>query len=203
MAVARRWKAAIGVLAVTAAVAIGVVVLGISSSARTVASPERIAVDSPDAVPGLGGRQLKAKYQVDGIDFAGKRTGARLPGELIVDWYADGGLSFHQEVWALEDPLDAWWKFRSENPESRFAREGGGDLLVDVDPLKALHADSYRYFCGNVGHSKRKDFEDCQVWGYWARYGQYLIYLELSGKREPKSSMDDIVQYFDARMGTL
>lgn len=196
----RRWRLAMGLLAMASIMAIATFVWRIESSSRPTMAPERIAAESPEVVPRLRERGLKTEYQVDGIDFAGKHVGTRMPGELVIDWRADGGLSFHQEVWQMKGPMRAWWRFRSENPRSRFERDGNSALVADVDPSNDLHADSYMFFCGNVGHSKTPELEDCQLWGYWARYGQYLVYLELAGDREPKSAMDEIVEFFDARI---
>lgn len=195
-----RWRLPVGALATLAIIAIAAGVWEIASSSLPAVTPERIAVESPGAVPAIRERELKTEYRVDGIDFAGKREGNRLPGELIIDWFADGGVSFHQEVWQVESPFRAWWKFRSEDPRPQFKRGAGSALVHDVDPPRGLHADSYNYFCGNIGHSTTDEFEDCQVWGYWARYGQYLIYLELAGVHESKSSMDQVVAYFDERV---
>ncbi|MFI2652642.1 hypothetical protein [Micromonospora fulviviridis] len=183
-----------------AAVLVGGFLWRVEASSRHDISSERIAVDDPSAIPALRGRGLKTKYRADGVDFAGRKTGTRLPGELVIDWYADNGLSFHQEVWKLESPVRAWWKFRSEDPKPKFEREVGKGLVRDVESTHKLRADSHQYFCGNAGKSVEPEFEDCQLWGYWARYGQYLIYLELAGVREPKSSMDSIVQFFDDRI---
>ena len=200
MTVKRRWAAAAIVAAVFAIMVLFLV--QVQSSALPTVDSARIAVDSPDDVPQLRDTGLSVEYEVDGIKFAGKTLGTRQPGEFVVDWYADGGLAFRQEVWSLDEPIQAWWRYRTENPKPAFVRQFD-QLVVDVEPSDSLSADSFSYFCANVGRSKSERLEGCLIWGFWARYGQYLLYVELRGAAYPKSSMDSIVIHFDSRMSAL
>ena len=196
----RRWAAVAIVAAVFAIVVLFLV--QVQSSALPMVASARIAVDSPDDVPQLRGTGLSVAYEVDGIKFAGKTLGTRQPGEFVVDWYADGGLAVRQEIWSLDEPVQAWWRYRTENPKPAFERQFN-KLVVDVEPSNSLSADSFSYFCANVGRSRSERLEDCLIWGFWARYGQYLLYVELRGTAHPKSSMDSVVAYFDSRMSAL
>ncbi|MGY3518349.1 hypothetical protein ACVMYR_18830 [Micromonospora sp. PTRAS2] len=175
----------------------------IESSERTSVSAESVAASDPESVPGLSGKGWKVDYQVDGIDFAGRHVGDRMPGELVVEWQSSGGLAFRQEIWVEKAPLSAYWHYRTANPRPRFGNGAERDLVVDVSPSVSLHADSREFFCGNRGNSRADVLEDCQVWGYWARYGQYLLYLELGGDPQPKSVMESAVADFDERLNRL
>jgi hypothetical protein len=161
---------------------------------------ESLMVQAPGEVAELRDRGLRTDYVVDGLQFAGKMTGSVMPGELVVDWYAPDSGTFRQEVWVERSPLRAFRDYHWASPKPGFRGEVGRDLARSVDLPDDVTADSADLFCGNIGRSKTDEFEDCQVWGYWARYGQYLVYLELAGVHETSRDMRAIVQFVDDRM---
>ena len=66
--------------------------------------------------------------------------------------------------------------------------------------MSGIGADAARLFCGNTGKSAPGDFADCQIWGYWARYGQYVAYLEVTDLRLARTDFAALAQRFDAAM---
>jgi hypothetical protein len=93
--------------------------------------------------------------------------------------------------------LGGRYYFASAHPADRYGKKYPG-LVRPADLPSDLGADAAKLFCGNVGKSAAGAFDDCQIWGYWARYGQYVAYLELTDMRLSRSDFAAMAKRFDA-----
>lgn len=168
-------------------------------STRESVDAETLTIANPTSVAALSGRGLKTRLAVDGVEFAGTRHGDHMPGELVVTWQSASGVTFRQEIWDEDNAAAALMDYHFSDPKPGVA-SAERDLVRAVELPPGLHADSAELFCGNVGDSRTSALEDCQTWGYWARYGQYLVYAELAGVHEPAAAMRDIAKHIDRRM---
>jgi hypothetical protein len=93
--------------------------------------------------------------------------------------------------------LGGRYYFASADPADRYGKKYPG-LVRPADLPSDLGADAAKRFCGNVGKSAAGAFDDCQIWGYRARYGQYVAYLELTDMRLSRSDIAAMAKRFDA-----
>jgi hypothetical protein len=87
--------------------------------------------------------------------------------------------------------------YASADPAGRYGKKYPG-LVRPAELPSGIGADAAKLFCGNTGKSAPGDFGDCQIWGYWARYGQYVAYLEVTDLRLARTDFAALAQRFDA-----
>jgi hypothetical protein len=81
------------------------------------------------------------------------------------------GLTLTQEVLRYDGVPAAIWYYVVDDPAREYRSElDGGE---EVDAAGAVrHADAHKLLCAN------RDLERCNIWVYWARYGQYAVHFE-------------------------
>jgi hypothetical protein len=60
--------------------------------------------------------------------------------------------------------------------------------------VAGLHADRASILCGNIQRSNSSDYEQCGMWIYWARYGQYLFYVNTYQDAMSAAEFTDVVR---------
>jgi hypothetical protein len=71
--------------------------------------------------------------------------------------------------------------------------------LVKTTPLPSgIGADSATLLCGHIGRSTPGTLDRCSIWGYWARYGQYVAYLEFTDAPLIQAQFTILAGRFDA-----
>jgi hypothetical protein len=83
---------------------------------------------------------------------------------------AEPGLGLSQEVLRYDGVPSAIWYDVVDDPAREYRSEWGGGEEVDAGGA-ARHSDAHTLFCGT------SDPEQCGIWVYWARYGQYAVSL--------------------------
>jgi hypothetical protein len=96
---------------------------------------------------------------------------------LGLEWASEKGSLVHEEVHVLANPVSAYYFFLWDNPKRPYVRELGR-LVQDTAVPKQNRADTAAVYCANKGRSTMSALGGCSIWGYWARYGQYVIYVE-------------------------
>jgi hypothetical protein len=94
-------------------------------------------------------------------------------------WASYGMPTIYQTVLLFNNPVEAYWNFWLRRPENaRF--DDWPNFTYGCDRCyprhwddKSTHADQQHIVCGMGVEG------DCQVFYYWARYGQYIVQVEL------------------------
>jgi hypothetical protein len=159
-------------------------------SARSDVPAQSLMVQSPSALPGLD----VADWTVQSDRVQRQDVG------IVSQWQsAELGVRITLEASKSNHPLAAEWQYRSYHTFGNYEDDFGPDLVESVSPPE-LSADSSRTFCGNRGDSATSELEDCQIWVLRARYGQYVVNLDVFGLRMPKDDFFEIVEALDDHM---
>jgi hypothetical protein len=127
-------------------------------------------------------------------DFA-RRVGGK---EAFREWSGPSGSLLHEEVFKRSGgSLGGRYYFSSADPTIKDAKDYPG-LVQKLDLPGDIGADSAALFCGNIGKSAKGTLDDCQIWGYWARYGQYIVDLEVTGLQLTQRDFTTIAKRWDA-----
>lgn len=179
-----------GLAALAAATVAGFSIMKIATSSRNDVGLETLAMIE---VSDLGPR-FERGWSEDTSGFNGEA--------YVRTWLSDRSESLMVAVWKQGDPLRAEWVFYSNNEKINYRSDFPG-LVREVAVPEELNADNADLFCGNVGRSRTDEFEDCQIWGFWARYGQYVLYLDLYGGIMTANAFKDAVLSFDRQIAFL
>lgn len=114
------------------------------------------------------------------------------------EWEGEDGSLVLLEIWELPSVSKAIWVFYSETVKHRYSRSYPG--LVKSVNSSDLAAEQLDVFCGNIGRSDDDSLKDCTIWGYWARYGQYVIYLEVYGMKLARDDFLSLVGKLDEHL---
>jgi hypothetical protein len=94
------------------------------------------------------------------------------------EWAGENGALLHEEVSKHGGPLASYYRYKTTDPADRYTDEYPG-LVEKYSMPSGFGADDATIACGNKGNSTTSLLEDCQIWAYWGRYGQYTVYLEV------------------------
>lgn len=119
---------------------------------------------------------------------------------LVSEWWStDVGAVVTHEVGQFLGTIVAQWRFRTGDTMGRYEKLFGPELVRQVDPPR-LSADAARVFCGNIGESATEELEDCQIWNFRGRYGQYVTNFEIFAFRMKKGDFFRIVGEIDQKI---
>ena len=121
-------------------------------------------------------------------------------------WTADGSgvveyVVKHESVLSARDFFDA------HDPRRDFVNDHGSSMYTgDWVPHKgAGNPDASKYLCGETARSEDRGFSLCTQWVWWARYGQYTVYLDVGGlvpieERDVTNLIDAMSSHIDLRL---
>jgi hypothetical protein len=156
----------------------------IQSSSLTERGAESLLLPNISTLPALSNKQWTER----------PREGR---GSIDREW-TSGSEILLQEVWVMSSPIRAKYHFHAASRAINYRREFRQDLVRSYSPPSGLKANDVSIFCGNIGKSTTDSVEDCQIWGYWARYGQYVFYLEIFDSHEQREQFMEASKQFDA-----
>jgi hypothetical protein len=174
----------LGLVTLVASVVVGISLMKIASTSRAEVATESLAAIDPD--------KLGSAFEREWSEVLNQVSN----GSYVHLWYSDRGESLMIEIWKRGNPVLAEWVFRSSNQKINYKSDFPG-LVQNVALPKGLGADEAELFCGNVGRSRTAELEECQIWGYWARYGQYVVYLDIYATMMRATSFREAVLSFD------
>lgn len=185
------WVAALAVVAVLlvqAGIIVHFVVTAQNSARPSV--DRRVILDAlPVGVDHLAGELWQKRYLDAHPDPAG----------MVLDYQqpeSDELLQFR--VSESNAPYRARIRFWWEDPETRIdAHDAAYVRRVDAD---GLHADQASVICRSIQKSTTDEYEQCGEWIYWARYGQYLLYIDAFQDAMNRSDFMRIVTTADQNM---
>lgn len=176
--------------AMVAAIATGLSLLKVVSSSRDDVAPETlVAIELYHLGP-----HFENGWSEDTKHFNGEA--------YVRTWLSESSESLMVEVWKRGDPLRAEWVFHSYNEKIDYKSDFPG-LVRDVAVPEGINADNADLFCGNIGKSRTDELEDCQIWGFWARYGQYVLYLDLYGEAMSADEFKKAAISFDRQIAAM
>ncbi|WP_148083308.1 hypothetical protein [Micromonospora sp. Llam0] len=130
------------------------------------------------ATEGVGSSSFVSVWQASGVDEGGQyylQEVERYPSSIVARWY--------------------YWSSIRINFESDFPNK-----VIGVSALRDLGADSFDLFCVDID-STHASSGQCAIWAYWARYGEFIVYINITGSDLNVNGFLDIVVSADKRLG--
>jgi hypothetical protein len=103
-----------------------------------------------------------------------------------------------EKVYKYSNPLAARYYAALDSPDRMWGRETTPKAVKAAPLPRGTGADSTTLFCESIGHSTPGTLDGCEIWGYWARYGQYLAYLEFIDAPLTQAEFATLAGRFDA-----
>lgn len=151
-------------------------------ASRIDVGPERLALIDVSSFP------ILEKY-------TWTRYSSAFDNNYTLQWRNENADLLLVEVWSRGSSLQAIWVYLTERTAPRYSRQYP-DLVKMVD-APSNSADLSQMFCGHIGKSPDDSLDDCRIWGYWAMYGQYVLYLETYGLRLSLDDFQEVAKAFD------
>jgi hypothetical protein len=159
-------------------VAVAVVVVAVLAAAATAfsqAGPRRDDVAREKLLIGPATLLEDPAGAAQWKDFARDSDGAM----SFRQWAGPSGSLMHAQALKYGGPIRGWYHYTFADPTGKYADDYSGSVR-EVDVPAGIGADDAKLFCGNIGHSTPGTLDDCQIWGYWAHYGQYVVDFEIT-----------------------
>ena len=116
--------------------------------------------------------------------------------DRFTEWAGENGALLHEEISMSGGPIRAYYHYKSSDPSREYANKFPG-LTEKYPTPSGLDADNTTILCGNKGSSTTDKLEDCKIWGYLARYGQYVVYFEVDDLVLNADQFIEIAKSFD------
>jgi hypothetical protein len=119
-------------------------------------------------------------------------------------WNADGN-SIREEVRAARNADDAADAFDRYDPRKKSLElSDRREVTVSASHATAGSPDASQIHCGSA-LDRRQDTRDCEFWVWWARYGQYTIYLDVTPQGESDTAVEkrDFLRIVDIAAGYI
>lgn len=148
---------------------------------RTLLLPENLATNT---ALGAGKARATSKQPGFGAASSWSRT-----------WSLAGGAVLTQQVRRYGQPGNAEFRYLVDHPKDEYER--GFEEKDASDRYDSPHADRSTLFCATGSRT------GCRNWIYWARYGQYLVQLELgvADRDVPVETFAAVLKVLDGHIG--
>ncbi|NEE03984.1 hypothetical protein [Phytoactinopolyspora halotolerans] len=143
------------------------------------------------ADPDLAGPNMDDNWQLDEEQTSGAHGSYNSDEHIRRIWSkVDGGGRLDQTVFLYSNPVWAEGQYWLSQP--RWAHSDDYPSFNSAtDPYDSADADRSQMVCA-AGST-----ESCQIWFYWARYGQYLVQIQYVGENIDEEKFRQLVRPVD------
>ena len=108
-------------------------------------------------------------------------------------------VTFGIHVKSFPTQLAAKYDFLS-SIRKNYENNSGEEFLFDIDDGVSLLADEFDIFCYDTDQRYKRTKNNCDWWVYWARYGDYRVFVRVTGSDWGRDEFVGLIAEIDAKI---